>query len=560
MTSRRGEIPVLIVGAGPVGLTLAADLGRRGIECLVVEEHADVKSHPRAMGIGPLTMEHFRLWGIDDRVYEVSLPADEQGDIVYVTRICGHELARFPSPSIAEIKARAPELIARVPPLAHSPYYRTWCAQHRLEPVLRDYAKSLPAVELRFNTKLDAIAQDEDGVTATVDGETIRAQYLIGCDGARSKVRHDLGIAMSGRGVLGEVWGTHFRAPTLWRERGIRPGVMYWTHSPGCASVVYTINARDEWWMNTYFRADEDFAPIDPVARVRSAVGRDIAVEVISSRAYKAFQLVADRFGAGRVLMAGDAVHLFVPPGGLGMNTGIQDAFNLGWKLAATIEGWGGENLLASYEIERRPVAQRNTNRAADSYLNARDAFMVDPRVDDEGPEGERARIEWTPKVRAAGLHQHSIAGAQLDPAYVNSPICAVEDATDPERDKLSYTVNSGPGHRAPHACLPDGRSTLDLVDPSRFVLLNFGDNSATILDAARRRSVPLGVIDVTDEAAARLYERKLVVVRPDGIVAWRGDTPPAEPIALVDCIRGAEPLVVARTLTLSGQAEEKAT
>ena len=540
MTSRRADIPVLIVGAGPVGLTLAADLGRRGIRCLVVESNVDVKHHPRAMGIGPLTMEHFRMWGLDSRIYDVSLPNDEPGDIVYVTRICGRELARFPSPSANAVKHATPQLIAKVPPLAHSPYYRTWCAQHALEPVLRDYAKSLPAVELRFNATLDRLAQDADGVTAIVDGTEIRAEYLIGCDGARSQVRHTLGIAMNGRGVLGEVWGTHFRAPTLWAERGIKPGVMYWTHAPGCASVVYTINARDEWWMNTYFRRDEEFTPIDPVARLRAAVGRDIPAEVISSRAYKAFQLVADRFRDGRVLMAGDAVHLFVPPGGLGMNTGIQDAFNLGWKLAAVLQGWGGERLLASYETERRPVAVRNTNRAADSYLNARDAFMVDPRIDDGGAEGDRVRVEWTPKVHAAGLHQHSIAGAQLDPSYVNSPICIVEDKTDPERARLDYRPAAGGGHRAPHVWMKDGRSTLDLLDPNGFVLLDFGSDPVPVAAAAKSRGMPLKTVPIEDPGAAALFERKLVLIRPDGIVAWRDDAPPIDTVGLIDRARGA--------------------
>ncbi|HEX9836222.1 MAG TPA: FAD-dependent monooxygenase [Alphaproteobacteria bacterium] len=539
---------VLIVGAGPVGLTLAADLGRRGIACLVIEQRADVKHHPRAMGIGPRTMEHFRLWGLDEKVYDVALPSALPGDIVYVTRICGYELARFPSPSIDEVRGRSPELLARVPPLQHSPYYRTWCAQHRLEPVLRDYAASLPPVELRFGWRFESLEQDDDGVTATiaaVDGsrrEAVRVRYLVGCDGARSPVRHALGIELGGRGVLGEVWGTHFRAPTLWDERTIRPGVMYWTHAPGCASVVYTLNARDEWWMNTYFRADEPFAPIDPVERLCAAVGRDVPAEVLSSRAYKAFQLVADRFRDGRAMLAGDAVHLFVPPGGLGMNTGIQDSFNLGWKLAAALRGWAGDGLVPSYEAERRPVAVRNTNRAADSYLNARDAFMVDARIDDPGPEGDRTRTEWAPKVRAAGLHQHSIAGAQLDPAYVGSPICADENETAGERDKLAYTPAAGAGHRAPHVWLADGRSTLDLVDPEGFVLLRFGNaprDGAAILDAAARRRVPLRAVDVPDEAAARLYGAPLVLVRPDGMVAWRGAAP-ADPLALIDLVRGA--------------------
>lgn len=548
------ETDVLIVGAGPVGLTLAADLGRRGIACRVVEENADVKHFPRAMGIGPLTMEHFRLWGIDGRVYDASLPGDVEGDIVYVTRLCGHELARFPSPSHNATRHADEALIERVPPLRHSPYYRTWCAQHALEPVLRDYAREIPAVELSFETRLESFNQDADGVTATVQSlpngkqETVLAKYLLGCDGARSAVRHALGIELEGRGVLGEVWGTFLRAPTLWDERTIKPGVMYWTHAPGCASVVYSINARDEWWMNTYFRADEPFSPIDPAERFRSAVGRDVPVEVLSSQPYKAFQLVAERYGEGRVLMAGDAVHLFVPPGGLGMNTGIQDAFNLGWKLAGTLAGWAGPGLLSSFEVERRPVAVRNTNRAADSYLMARDAFMVDERIDDPGTEGDTVREEWRPKVHASGTHQHSIAGAQLDPAYDNSPVCALESDTpsdtvrDTKETRLRYAPTAAGGHRAPHCWLADGRSTIDLVDPDSFVLVRFGSapaDTSPIEQAAKAKNVPLAVETVTDNEAETLFGKKIALLRPDGIVAWRGDTPPADPGALIDLIRG---------------------
>jgi hypothetical protein len=222
------------------------------------------------------------------------------------------------------------------------------------------------------------------------------------------------------------------------------------------------------------------------------------------------------------------------------MNTGIQDAFNLGWKLAAVLQGWGGTRLLASYEAERRPVAVRNTNRAADSYLNARDAFMVDPRIDDEGAEGDRVRVEWTPKVRAAGLHQHSIAGAQLDPAYVNSPICVVEDAIDPERARLDYKPAAGGGHRAPHAWMKDGRSTLDLLDPTGFVLFDFGGETSALVAAAKSRGVPLKTLRIEDPDAAALFETKLVLIRPDGIVAWRGDAPPADASEMIDHIRGA--------------------
>ena len=540
------EFAVLIAGAGPVGLTLAADLGRRGIACLVVEQNPQVKQEPRAMGVAPMTLECFRRWGLDRAAYDVSLPRDVAGDIVHVTRVFGHELARFPAPSIRDTIARSEETLAREPLLAHSPYALTWCAQHRLEPVLRDYASSLPSVKLRFGWRLEQFEQDGDGVTTTIaatDGsrrETVRTRYLVGCDGGRSPVRHALGIELDGRGVLGQVQGTWFRAPTLWNERPIRPGVMYWTYAPGCASVVYSINARDEWWMNTYFRADEEFQAIDPRDRLRAALGRDIPVEILSSRTYKAFQLVAERFADRRVLLAGDAAHLFVPPGGNGMNTGIQDAFNLGWKMAAALQGWAGENLLASYETERRPIAIRNTNRSADNYLAARQLFMMDPAIDLPGPEGDLARSRWGAEIRDSLARKYSFTG-HIDLAYEGSPICAA-DAT--ENNSIDGAPPANPGSRAPHSWLADGRSTLDLADPQRFVLLRFrgSDEGRTIADAAHSRGVPLALVDVDDETSARRHGKALVLVRPDGIIAWQGDTAPVAPLALIDTVRGATP------------------
>lgn len=524
------RLPVVIAGAGPVGLTLAADLGRRGIHCLVVEENRGVKEVPRAMGISPLTMEGYRRWGLERRIYDVCLPADVDGDIVHVTRMFGHELARYPWPAISKVLERSPETVAATPLLADSPYSLTWCAQHRLEPVLRDYADALDSVELRFGWRIEAFREDEDGVSVTIrptaggEAERIDTEYLVGCDGGRSLVRRTLGIPLLGRGVLGQVWGTWFRAPTLWEERPIRPGVMYWSYAPGCASVVYSIDARDEWWMNTYFPEHEDFRPIDPLERLRAAVGRTVQAEVLSSRAYKAFQLVAERFSQGRVFLAGDSAHLFVPPGGNGMNTGIQDAFNLGWKLAATLAGWAGKRLLASYEIERRPIAIRNTNRSADNYLAARQLFVVDPHVDQPGPEGEAAREKSSKEIRKALAPKYSHT-AQLDLAYPGSPVCVSAD-----------------GSRAPHAWLPDGRSTLDLSGTDGFTLLRFdGDQDVhPLTDAAARRRVPLTVVDASENPNAGAYLKTLVLIRPDGIVAWRGDSAPAHPEQVIDIVRGA--------------------
>ena len=544
----RSVVPVLIVGAGPAGLTLAAELGRRHIPCLLVEEKSSTKTGPRAMGVGPRSMEHFRRWGIAEKVFDAGVPRNQPTDIIYVTRLLGYELTRFDAPSADALTARDPELIERLPQLRHSPYYRTWCSQQYLEAVLRDYVATLPDVELRFGWRLDSFEQRDEGArahlveVATGEKAAVEASYLAACDGARSVVRKALSIPLDGRGTMGEVWGIHFRATTLMDALPHAPAVMFWVLAPGCSGVVYTLNGRDEWWMNKYFRPDEPFSPIDPAAQLREAIGSDIPVEIISSQAYKANQLVADRFAAGRVFLVGDSAHLFVPPGGLGMNTAIDDAVNLAWKLAASIEGWAGPGLLASYEEERRPVGIRNTCRAADNYADARRSFTAPPEIEDPGETGERVRAEWSPRVREAGVRQHSIARAQLGVRYDRSSICIDEPAARPNDDEGPFKPSAAPGCRAPHTWLTDGRSVLDLLG-ERFTLLRLcasGLDASAMEAAAGRVGMPFAVVDIDEPHVADLYAAPLVLVRPDGHVAWRGGDKSDDATALISRVRGA--------------------
>ncbi len=542
------SLPVLIAGAGPVGLGLAAELGRRGIQCVVIEELPGVKTQPRAISIGPRTMEYFRRWGIAEQVIDVGVPRDYPIDILYVTRMTGFELTRFVSPSVNEMRRGAPELLEQVPELRHSPFFRSWVPQHLLEAVLCDFVKTLPMVDVRFGRRLDSFVQDDEAVQATVvdtvtgEAREIEAGYLIGCDGARSAVRSSAGVRLEGKGALGDVWGVHFRAPTLLDQKPIGPGVMYWPLAPGCSCVVYTLNGRDEWWMNKYFRPGEEFTEIDPVAEIHAAVGCEIPVEIITCRAYQAQQLVADAFRCGRVFMAGDAVHLFVPTGGLGLNTGMDDAVNLAWKLAASIDGWAGPKLLDSYQTERRPIGERNTLQAADNYEKTRQSFNAPDGIERDDETGRRVRAEFGAELHIAKRAHHSITGAQLGSRYVGSPLVVAESTPEPPDNVLNYVATTRPGHRAPHIWLGDGRSIIDLFDAC-FTLLRLRApeiDVGALQAAAGDAGVPLQVVDIENEDAAKAYERRLVLVRPDGHVAWRGDEPPADAAAVIDRVRGA--------------------
>jgi 2-polyprenyl-6-methoxyphenol hydroxylase-like FAD-dependent oxidoreductase len=538
------EIPVLIAGAGPVGLTLALDLAWRGVPSLLVEPLTAVHPHPRAISIAVRTMEHFRRLGLDQKVINAGVPRSRALDVVYVTRMLGREIFRFPIPSIDALARDAAALAAETPEIAASPYYKTWTAQAPLERMLRAEVARVPAIETRYGWRLDAFAENDSGVAAelveiaTGRRETVAAQYLIGCDGANSVVRTRLGIPMSGRGTLGDAVGLYFRAPALAARLGKRPGVMYWVLAPGCGGVIYTIDGRDEWVFNRYFAPGEAVADDDPVALIRRAIGDAIDIDLLSAQRWLPRQLVADRYGTARCFLAGDACHLFVPTGGFGMNTGIGDAVDLAWKIAARREGWGGAGLLASYETERRPVGVFNTREAADNYDKSGALFAVPAAIEEDGTDGEAARAAVAAQLPPKIKHFAPI-GVHLGYRYEDSPLIVPDDTPPVPFDPVRYVPSARPGHRAPHAWMAPGRSTLDLFGRG-FTLLRFGGaGGEAFVAAAREAGIPLAVADIADDAIARLYERRLALVRPDGHVAWRGDAVPTDAAAVIDRVRG---------------------
>jgi 2-polyprenyl-6-methoxyphenol hydroxylase-like FAD-dependent oxidoreductase len=538
---------VLIAGAGPVGLTLALDLAWRGVESCLIDPLLEVHPHPRAISIGVRTMEHFRRLGLDQKVIDAGVPRSRALDVIYVTRMSGREIFRFPIPSIDALAQNADALAADTPEIAASPYYKTWTAQAPLERLLRREVAAVPQIATRYGWRLDSFEENEAGVIAQIIDATtgrheqVEAEYLVGCDGAASIVRTGLGIAMSGRGTLGDAVGLYFRAAALAERLGPRPGVMYWILAPGCGGVIYTIDGGDEWVFNRYFAPGEAATSEDPVALIQRAVGAPIGIELLSAQNWLPRQLVADRYGTRHCFLAGDACHLFVPTGGFGMNTGIGDGADLAWKIAARLAGWGGSKLLASYEAERQPIGLYNTREAADNYDKSGAIFAVPAALEADGAAGDAARASVAALLPPKIKHFAPI-GVHLGYRYENSPIIVPDGTVPPPQETASYAPTARPGHRAPHAWIGPGRSTLDLFGRG-FTLLRFGktkEDVGRLAAAAQRARVPFAIVDLDDDTATKLYETKLALVRPDGHVAWCGDAPPADAEGLIETIRGA--------------------
>jgi 2-polyprenyl-6-methoxyphenol hydroxylase-like FAD-dependent oxidoreductase len=548
------ETPVLIVGGGPVGLTLAGELGWRGTECVLLEERTAPTTHPKATLLGPRSMELFRRWGITDAIYARALPPDAQYAITFSTRLAGHSLHRVASPSIRETIERPAEVVARVRELAWSPYYKTQIGQQALEPVLWAHAAGRDSVRLMHGRRLRSFAEEAEGVVAIAEDvasgrtETIRARYMVACDGGGSAVRRSLGVGMNGRGRMRANVSLFFRSAAFLNAHEQGLGNLYFVMAPDSFGVFTAIDGKELWNFQHYFLDPKREAEtLDPEAILHRAVGRPFAFELLGTQHWHHHQSVARRWRSegGRVFLAGDAAHLFCPTGGVGMNTGIQDAVDIGWKLAGKLAGWGGEALLDSYELERKPVAWRNSVISANNSDKI-DAVMDEtpPEIDDDTPAGDAARQALRRKLRWMS-RQFSSAGTHLGYRYVDSPVIAPDGAPEPPDDPSVVIASTWPGMRAPHAFLGNDRtargpSTLDWFGRD-WVLCHEGDGeeAAPLREAFGARDMVLRAQAMPD-AVSTLFERRLVLVRPDGHVAWRGDTAPGDAGALADLVRGA--------------------
>jgi 2-polyprenyl-6-methoxyphenol hydroxylase-like FAD-dependent oxidoreductase len=531
-------VPVLVVGGGPVGLALAGDLGWRGIGCTLVEQSDGSIYQPRMDLVGVRTMEFCRRWGFVPAVEGSPYPRDYAQDNIYLTSLTGYELGRERFPGIGQ-----------APPPKESPQRRERCPQNMFDPILRAFAASQNNVALRYRTRLVSFTQSADLVTAVVENaetgarEEILARYIVGCDGARSLARETLGIAMQGNPVLTYTTNVIFRCPHLLSLHDKGKAYRHIFIGPeGTWSTIVAINGRDEWRFSIIGGSEQrDYTTDDIKAAIRRAIGRDFDFEILSVLPWVRRELVAERYRGGRGFIAGDAAHVMSPTGGFGMNTGIQDIVDLSWKLAATIEGWGGDSLLDSYGIERQPIGTRNVTEASG---NLRRMLSVPPHPDllDDTPQGAATREKVGREFSETMRREWFTLGAHLGYRYENSPICWPDGSAAPPDDPRAYVPTARPGHRAPHAFLADGRSTLDLFGRG-FALLGFGAEAAEaepLLEAAKMRNLPLTFTAIAEPHIAALYERKFVLVRPDGHVAWRGDRMPVDALCVIDVVRGA--------------------
>jgi len=539
MTSRK--VPVLIVGAGPVGLALAGDLGWRGIECCLVEKTDGSIYQPKMDMVGIRTMEFCRRWGIASWVENSPYPRDYPQDNVWVESLTGYEFGRERMVSKSE-EACPPQ----------SPQKRERCPQDMFDPILRRFASQFSSVEFRYRTELVDLRENGDGVTAKLrDLETGReyelaADYLVGTDGAASVVRERIGIPMKGEPVLTYTTNVIFRCrdlPAL-HDKGKAYRFIF-IGREGTWLTIVAIDGADRWRMSIIGDKSKREIPESEIrALIVRAMGKPFEFEIESIMPWVRRELVADSYGTGRVFLAGDACHLMSPTGGFGMNTGIADAIDLSWKLEAQIKGWGGPELLRSYGIERKPVAERAVKEASGNLGRMLVARKKGPPeiAFQPGPEGDAARKEYGDWYTEIMKREWYSTGIHLGFNYYHSPVVCPDNSDTPPDEVSNYIQSGRPGHRAPHGWLKDGRSTLDLFGRG-FVLMSFaprGPAGQAFSDAARVRCFPMQIVDLGGETQVReLYGANYVLVRPDGHVAWRGNELPETPGRVIDVVRG---------------------
>lgn len=547
MLKIKSNFPVIIIGAGPIGMNLALDLALRQVQCLIIEKNFSTSKHPQGNTHNLRTMEHYRKLGLADKIREVGLPLDHSGDAVFVTRINSHELCRINIPTLRDrIKNGSDDL-----KIGPETFQRA--SQMFVEKILKDEIDKSKFIDVRFGWSMETFSQSNENVSLEIRNlknnkvERLTSNYLVGCDGAQGKIRKTLGIKYTGKSgdevdfMMGRMLSIYFESPDLYKIMKTDPPWQFHTmNSDGRASIV-ALDGKGKFLTWAKLGRDEDPNKVDPLSYIYQAFGQEVPVKLISALPWQAgLSLVAEKYQEGRILLAGDAVHLFTPTGGFGMNTGIGDVDNLGWKLAAICKGWGTVSLIETYETERRPVAIRNL---AQSYAlaEAKSSLQVPNGIEKSGSEGEKIRRELSNSILEKLKEEYFCLGIQLGARYDDSPIIINEDNLLPDSGPYDYTPTSHPGGRAPHAWLEDGSALFDHFS-NGFTLLKLGTvkiNTDSFVNRAANLRIPLVLYENTSKDLLHLYKYNLVLIRPDQYVAWRGNNIPEDLDSVLNRVSG---------------------
>ena len=499
---------VLIAGGGPVGMTLAHVLAHYGVRSILIERNETTTRHPKMDITNSRSMELFRRVGLADKLRAVAVAESQPFDVSWITTLTGEELHRFVYPSVAQfrdkMRTQNDGTMPSEPPMRVS--------QVIIEPVLKAAIDADPLVDVRFGTAFESFDQDDGGVTVTLStGEHIRADYLIGCDGGGSRVRELLGIGLSGQAKVAQRFITHFRST---ETRLLQRWGAAWHYQSDRGTLVAQ-NDRDTWTLLSRFPDGLTFEEVDPSALIEAFVGAPIEHEIVVCNSWWPNLLVADSYGEGRVWLAGDAVHQYIPTGAYGMNTGIGDAFDLGWKLAAVLGGTGGDKLLESYGHERRPVGLANcAGSARHNGVRALNGALYSAVLSTD----DMAR-----QISAHGNRENESFGLEMGYSYHASPIVLTSPTEAPSADPVTYVPTTLPGSRLPSVYLTDGSNLHDHLGPW-FTLLCVADCDAkSFAEAASALGIPLKIARVDVSAHAALYQGPALLVRPDQHIAWRG-------------------------------------
>jgi 2-polyprenyl-6-methoxyphenol hydroxylase-like FAD-dependent oxidoreductase len=537
------DAPVVIAGGGPVGMMLSLELAHHGIRSIVLERNLTTTRHPKMDITNGRSMELLGRFGFMDRLRAAGIPETNSPDIVWVSNPRGHLLHRFSYPTAEE---RRREMLRNDGTLTAEPAMRI--SQIVLEPLLKDAVDRSPLAEARFGYKVDEFSQEGDRVLVKAQdvttGETteLSCSYLIGCDGGGSTVRRQLGIGLEGKTKARRSFMVHFRSSD--RKRLAPFGIAWHLQWAGGATLIAQ-NDRDIWTLHMPLAEEADDTGIRPEALLRQHFGDDFEdFEVLVANSFFLHMVVAEQYQKGRVLLAGDSAHQVMPFGGYGMNTGVGDAVDLGWKLAATLNGWGGPALLQSYERERRPIAVQNRAAAERNAAVRREiaALFAAEALSTASSlaEAETCHISIARRIRELGNAENESWGIEYGYNYLDSPLI-VRDGNSPlSFDPLRYEPTSRPGYRLPHLLTSDGSSLHSRLG-REFTLIAVGRTEAPgLFSAAEQLSVPVAFVQLDEsEATSRLLERRLLLVRPDQMIAWRGDAEPSNPGDVLNIVTG---------------------